>query len=93
MNIVAVCHRKIQLIKQEILAKTNAVSSDEMSTSEDATSRDFLIEQLLTRLHQILLQCQLLGDQKVKITGQVMELLSNKTRKLGLDTKLNGKLK
>jgi hypothetical protein len=55
------------------------------------TETKFTIEQLLNTLHQILLQCQFLGDQKVKVTGQIMDILSTKTRKLGLDAKSNGK--
>ena len=50
------------------------------------------MDQLLLKLHQVLVQCQILGDQKVKLTGQVVEILSNKTRQLGLDPRNNGTL-
>lgn len=109
---VNIRHRKIQIVKQQILAKTiqaaatslsaaNSDGSTNSSSSSDAggdivssksstiTETKFTIEQLLNALHQILLQCQLLGDQKVKVTGQIMDILSTKTRKLGLDAKSN----
>lgn len=115
---VNIRHRKIQIVKQQILAKTlqaattslSAAKSDGTNSSSsssssseaggdtvssktsDITETRFTIEQLLNTLHQILLQCQLLGDQKVKVTGQIMDILSTKTRKLGLDAKSNGKL-
>ena len=46
---------------------------------------------MLATLHHVLIQCQELGDQKVRLTGQIMEILSSKTRQLGLDTKSLGK--
>ena len=87
-------------------AKSDGGSSSASSSYSEASNTDtptitniiskadakITIKQLLNSLHQILLQCQLLGDQKVKITGQIMEILSNKTRRLGLDTKSHGKL-
>ena len=91
-------HHKIQIIRQEILSKSivsstsksDADNSSSASSDIDTTSEQKLhIEQLLNKLHQLLLQCQLLGDDKVKLTGQIMEILSSKTRRLGLDTKSN----
>ena len=49
------------------------------------------VDHMLATLHHVLLQCQELGDQKVRLTGQIMEMLSSKTRQLGLDTKSLGK--
>ena len=52
------------------------------------------IDQLLDKLHQVLLQCQCFGDQKMKLTSQIMETLGSKTRQLinwGVDTKAQGK--
>jgi len=85
------------------IAKSDGGSSSASSSYSETSNADMpnissqvdakiTIKQLLNSLHQILLQCQLLGDQKVKITGQIMEILSNKTRRLGLDTKSHGKL-
>jgi len=110
-------HKKLQLIKQQILSNTIAAAKNSLAQSDcssksssssyseilitdttqipnssNQTDSKMTIKQLLNSLHQILLQCQLLGDQKVKITGQIMEILSNKTRRLGLDTKSHGKI-
>lgn len=102
-------HRRIQLIKQQILSKTIEAATTSFSVSKsdggsssgsisdvggdiksaDMSDTKFTIEQLLNKLHQMLLQCQSLGDQKVKLSEQIMEILSNKTRKLGLDAKSN----
>lgn len=52
------------------------------------------IDQLLDKLHQVLLQCQCFGDQKMKLTSQIMETLGSKTRQLinwGIDSKAHGK--
>jgi hypothetical protein len=38
-------------------------------------------------MHQLLVQCQCLGDHKVKLSAQIIETLSTKARQLGVDSK------
>jgi hypothetical protein len=61
--------------------------SNEGEDEELTNWSSLTIEELLNKLHQILLQCQAISDLKVRTTGQIMEILSSKTRQLGLDTK------
>lgn len=84
-------HRKLQLVKQAIFAKVS--SSDDKKTNQDISSESsitcyesYSIGELLNLLHKILAQCQIFGDQKVKLTSQIMETLSIKTRQLGFDS-------
>ena len=60
-----------------------ATNANANTNSSDYTELNALpIDQLLHRLHQLLLQCQCLGDQKMKLTAQIMETLGAKTRQL-----------
>ena len=71
-------------------ANNEPAASTSQSNELEAAFKSLTIDQLLGKLHQLLIQCQSLGDQKVKLTGQIMETLGNKTRQIGLDAKLNG---
>jgi hypothetical protein len=61
-----------------------------VATTADTDKSNVANFQLLSKLYQLLIECQNLGDQKVKITNQIIECISKKTRQLGLDSKLNG---
>lgn len=78
----------IQMLKQEILLRA---ASPLAAFNDERPFNSITINQLLLNLHQALVQCQELGDQKIKLTGQVVEMLNNKTRQLGLDPRSNGK--
>ncbi len=41
-------------------------------------------------IHNTLIKCQELGDQKVELVSQIINLLDNKTKQLMLDTKTLG---
>ena len=69
---------------------SSSVQSNELDVSIQSMFKALSLDQLLNKLHQLLIQCQSLGDQKVKLTGQIMETLGSKTRQLGLDAKTNG---
>lgn len=85
-------HRKLQLVKQVIFSKISG--SDDKKSNQDKSSAEsslicyesYSIGELLNLLHKILVQCQIFGDQKVKLTSQIMETLSSKTRQLGFDS-------
>ena len=74
-------HRKLHSIKQEIIIITE--NSDNEETKKEK------LDQLLNKLHQLLVQCQTLGDQKVRLTGQIIEVIGAKTRQLGFDARSN----
>ena len=69
---------------------SSSVQSNELDVNIQSMFKALSLDQLLNKLHQLLIQCQSLGDQKVKLTGQIMETLGSKTRQLGLDAKTNG---
>ncbi|CAF0702821.1 unnamed protein product [Brachionus calyciflorus] len=74
-------HRKMQILKQEILARSESNENEESKKSE--------LDLLLNKLHQLLIQCQTLGDQKVRLSGQIIEAIGTKTRQLGFDARTN----
>lgn len=74
-------HRKLYAIKQEIIARSES--------SENEETKGGQLDQLLHKLHQLLVQCQTLGDQKVRLTGQIIEAIGAKTRQLGFDARSN----
>lgn len=74
-------HRKLHSIKQEIISRTE--------NSENEESKKEELDQLLNKLHQLLVQCQTLGDQTVRLTGQIIEAIGAKTRQLGFDARSN----
>jgi hypothetical protein len=86
-------HRRIHIIKQEILAKSitngNVLENIDENSAE---SRSENIDRLFQTLHLALVECQRLGDQKIRLTSQIIETITNKTRQLGFDNKNNGKL-
>ena len=41
-------------------------------------------------IHNTLIKCRELGDQKVELVSQIINLLDNKTKELMLDTKTLG---
>ena len=105
-------HRRLQLVRQEIVfrmrnpAPTDESDEQSVSLNSSTSTDDFdlsvavfkalSLEQLLVKLHQLLTQCQCLGDQKMRLTAQVMETLSNKARQLvnwSGDSKANGSFK
>lgn len=57
---------------------------------EEARYRRCGLEELLRELHRTLIECQNLGDEKVRIASQIIETICAKTRQLGLDCKSNG---
>lgn len=74
----------------------HTIAYDNFSKNSDDLDSNSLktltIEQLLNKLHQTLMQCQCLGDQKMKLTSQVTETLNSKTKQLinwGCDSKTN----
>lgn len=92
----------VSTLSSTTASQVNALSDDDLgsagSSQEKQPRKSKLtatptasVDQMLATLHHVLLQCQELGDQKVRLTGQIMEMLSSKTRQLGLDTKSLGK--
>ena len=77
----------INMLKQEILLRT---AGHLAAFNHERPLHSLSMDQILVKLHQALVQCQELGDHKVKLTGQVVEMLSTKTRQLGLDPISNG---
>ena len=57
-------------------------SQQQQQQQEQSSLTNLSLEQLLVKLHEVLMQCQCLSDQKMKLTSQVMEMLSNKARQL-----------
>lgn len=93
------------MIKQELTKRTTTTTSaidvveesesnmrEEKLEPEEVKYRTCALEELLRVLHKTLLECQNLGDQKVRIASQIIETICAKTRQLGLDCKSNGKL-
>jgi hypothetical protein len=53
---------------------------------------NFISVEQLALIHNSLIKCQELGDQKVELVAQIIDLLDNKTKQLILDTKTLGKI-
>ena len=68
-----------------------AKTVDENAVSRN-TGNEQELEGLFLALHQALIECQRLGDEKIRLSSQVIEAITNKTRQLGFDNKNNGKL-
>jgi hypothetical protein len=75
-------------IKAEILQELN--ENEETNHLNIKTLESFNLEELLHKLHHVLVQCQIFGDQKIKLTSQITETLSSRTRQLGFDSKSYG---
>ena len=72
------------------VSETTTNSSTETQRDEKSIFANHSFDQLLSQLHTFLIKCQNLGDQKVKLSSQIIETFTNKTRQLGLDIKSNG---
>jgi len=95
-------HQTLELIKQELKKRTgNNTPSSSTSTVEPSGEfaieksmyESFRLEQLLAKLHQTLIESQHLGDQKLRVTSQIIETICNRTRQIGLDCKSNDERK
>ena len=75
-------------IKAEILQELN--ENEETSLLNIKILESFNLEELLHKLHHVLVQCQIFGDQKIKLTSQITERFSSRTRQLGFDSKSYG---
>lgn len=90
-------HRKLQSIKQQLFNSSSSSSTSTGDVNQTSASEGDVDQrrpadnyQLLSKLYQLLVECQNLGDHKVRITNQIIECISSKTRQLGFDSKLNG---
>ncbi|RNA40342.1 Inhibitor of growth 1 [Brachionus plicatilis] len=70
-------HRKLHVLKLEIISKSQEAASED--------EKRMVVDNLLIRMHQLLIQCQTLGDQKIRLTSQIIDLIGSKTRQLGFD--------
>jgi hypothetical protein len=98
-------HKRLKQYKQELLTRISSESHDSSFMSSDASTlsnssssrlddpnanNPVSFEDFLGKLHHLLIHNQILGDHKVRISCQLMELLTSKSRELGLDSKSLG---
>lgn len=74
-------HRKLNCLKQEIISKSQENADQETLKNN--------LDSLFNKMHQLLTQCQTLGDQKIQLSSQIIEMIGSKTRQLGLDPRTN----
>ena len=74
-------HRKLNCLKQEIISKSQENNDQETLKNN--------LDSLFNKMHQLLIQCQTLGDQKIQLSSQIIEMIGSKTRQLGLDPRTN----
>jgi hypothetical protein len=76
-----------------IRAKDDFISTEfhrKLAKMKENLSGEQLSAEQLSMLHKLLLKCQELGDQKVELVTQVVNLLDAKAKQLVLDRKTIG---